>query len=137
MMTTRRYSELIALSSFEERLEYTRLSSSVGRSTFSFDRYLNQKFYTSLEWKDVRNYVLIRDDACDLGWFDRPVSHKPVIHHMNPITVEDLTSFNSDILDPEFLITVAHNTHNDIHFGAESLVPKVALVREPGDTKLW
>lgn len=136
-MLSRRYSELVRFSSFEDRFEYLRLGGGVGRATFGFDRYLNQAFYGSREWDDVRNYVIVRDNGCDLAVAGYEIGISPLIHHMNPMTVEDLVNKESWILDPEFLITTTHDTHNSIHFGAPSPYPKVVTHRTPGDTKLW
>lgn len=136
-MTTRRYSELVRLETFEERFEYLRLPGLVGRATFGFDRYINQKFYQSRQWKDVRNFVLLRDNGCDLGISGHEIGISPLIHHVNPVTVSDITHGDEWILDPEFLITTTKNTHNAIHYGVKSLVPKVTVERKPNDTKLW
>ena len=131
------YSELNKLNSFEERFEYLRLYGAVGRSTFGFDRYINQQFYRSKEWKQARDYVIIRDNGCDLGISGYEVFAGVVIHHMNPMDVSDIVHGESWILDPEYLITTTHSTHNAIHFSDVSLLPKTVLKREPGDTKLW
>lgn len=136
-MKNRRYSELEFLETFEERFEYLKLESSVGRSTFGFDRYINQQFYGSREWQDVRQYVIFRDDGCDLGAHGYEIHVGPLIHHMNPMTVEDVINRESWIIDPNYLITTTHNTHNAIHFGTRNLLPKVVIDRAPGDTKLW
>jgi hypothetical protein len=136
-MISRRYSELIRLESFEERFEYLRLQGDVGRSTFGFDRYINQKFYQSRQWKDVRNFVLLRDNGCDLGVNGHEIAVSPLIHHMNPMEASDIIHGEEWVLDPEFLITTTHNTHNAIHYGDKSLMPKVAVERKAGDTKLW
>lgn len=136
-MTIKRYSELSRLNSFEERFEYLKLSGGVGRSTFGFDRYINQQFYSSNEWHDVRNHVLIRDNGCDLGIIGYEIHVNPIIHHMNPMSIDDIINKESWILYPEFLITTTHTTHNAIHYGVESPYPKVVLGRTPGDTKLW
>jgi hypothetical protein len=131
------YAELLQYHSFEDRYNYLRLRSSVGRSTFGFDRYLNQRFYTSAEWRHVRNYVIARDNGCDLGVEDHAILDRIYIHHMNPMTVEDIEQGNEDILNPELLISVSHTTHNAIHFGDENLLRKPLVERRPGDTKLW
>lgn len=133
----RRYSELVRLDSFEERFEYLRLQGDVGRSTFGFDRYINQRFYQSREWKDLRNFVILRDNGCDLGVNGYEIGANALIHHVNPIEAADIIHGESWILDPEFLVTTTHNTHNAIHYGDKSLIPKVAVERKPGDTKLW
>ena len=136
-MRIRHYSELILHDSFEDRFEYLRLDGGVGRSTFGFDRYINQQFYTSREWHDVRSFVIVRDNGCDLGVFDREIPAGPLIHHMNPMSIDDILSKADWILDPEYLITTCHNTHNAIHYGKEDPHPKVVLERTPQDTKLW
>lgn len=131
------YSELALLDTFEERFEYLRITGSVGSATFGFDRYLNQRFYKSEAWKRARNEVIVRDNGCDLGDPDREIFDKVLIHHMNPIAPDDLEDFNPDILDPEFLITTCHATHNAIHYGDASLLTKLPQERRPGDTIPW
>lgn len=133
----RSYSELMMLDTFEERFDYLNLQGNVGFETFGSNRYLNQAFYSSKEWKDVRNVVIVRDNACDLGIPDRQLFGRITIHHMNPIEVEDLNSGSSMVLDPEYLISVSHNTHNAIHYGDVSLLDKDYSPRTPGDTLLW
>lgn len=136
-MRIRSYSELRRLETFEDRFQYLSLKGSVGASTFGFDRYLNQRFYTSKQWRDIRHHVIVRDEGCDLGVKDHEIYDRILIHHMNPITPEDITHGDSDILDPEFLITTCHATHNAIHYGDERLLPKPLVERSRGDTKLW
>lgn len=133
----RSYSELIRFETFDERFEYLKLGGGVGRSTFGFDRYINQNFYTSQEWENVRRHVIIRDGGCDLGVVGYEIHQNPLIHHMNPMSVEDILQHEAWILDPEFLITTTHTTHNNIHFGVSNKYPKVVLSRSPRDTKLW
>ncbi len=133
----RTYSELIRFSTFEERFEYLKLSGEVGVETFGVDRYLNQIFYRSKEWKKIRRDIIIRDDGCDLGMEGHDIFGKIYIHHMNPISVEDVINRSPDIFDPEFLICVSLNTHNAIHYSDESILPKLPVERKPGDTKLW
>lgn len=133
----RSYSELRSLNTFEERYRYLRLKASVGVSTFGFDRWLNQKFYGSSEWKRARDITITRDLGADLGVEGYEIFDRIVIHHMNPITLEDLDEGDPDILDPEYLITTTHNTHLAIHYSDESLLPKPFIERTPGDTKLW
>lgn len=135
----RRYSDLIQLHSFEDRFRYLSLRGTVGASTFGFDRYLNQKFYKSIEWKNIRNFVIVRDNGCDMGLLDRPIAGKILIHHMNPISSEDIElSRWDDLLNPEFLISVSMDTHNAIHYGDEKILNKTAVAeRIPGDTILW
>lgn len=133
----RTFSELSQLTSFLERFRYLQLRGEVGRATFGFDRYLNQNFYRSTQWKQVRNHVIARDQGCDLAFPDHEIHDRIYIHHMNPMRVEDIVHGNEDILEPEFLISTTHNTHNAIHYGDESLLPKPFVERRPGDTKLW
>lgn len=131
------YSELSRIDGFEERFRYLKLGGAVGRDTFGFDRYLNQEFYRSRQWKSVRSHVIARDLGCDLGVPGHEIYDQVFVHHMQPITPDDIKHSNPDILDPEYLITVAHLTHNAIHYGDESLLPKPVIERRPGDTKLW
>lgn len=114
-----------------------RLPGKVGFDTFGFDRHINQTFYRSKEWHDVRDYVLARDFVCDLGVGDYPITDRPLVHHMNPMAPEDIIRAKSWILDPEYLITVSHKTHNAIHYGDERQLPQTWVPRAPGDTKLW
>lgn len=134
---TRCYSELIKLHTFEDRFEYLRLGGEVGRSTFGFDRHINQKFYRSVEWRQLRDFVIVRDSGCDLGVLGYEIATDALIHHVNPMVVDDIIHGNEWILDPEFLITTTQTTHNAIHYGDASLLPKVVISRRPGDTKLW
>lgn len=134
---TRSYSELIRLGSLEERFRYLRLGGRVGEDTFGFDRWVNQRFYASQEWKRVRTLVITRDQGCDLGVLDYPIQGRILIHHMNPMTQRDIRQRADMILDPENLICASHNTHNAIHYGDSSLLPVVPIERRPGDTKLW
>lgn len=136
-MTTRRYSELIKLGTFKERFEYLRLDGEVGASTFGFDRYLNQVFYNSPEWKRVRCEVILRDNGCDLGMPGYEIDRHVIIHHMNPIKQKDILDRSSEIYNPEFLICVSHDTHNAIHYGDEHLLRTDPVIRRPGDTCLW
>lgn len=134
---TKTYTELSKFTTFLDRFRYLTLPGSVGESTFGHDRYINQKFYRSREWKLIRNHVIARDLGCDLGVEDHEIYDRVLIHHMNPMQVDDLIHGNADILDPEFLITTKHDTHNAIHYGDESLLPGPLIQRQPGDTKLW
>ena len=134
---TRTLSELQTLHSFEDRFRYLSLKGEVGKATFGFERYLNQKFYTSKQWRDLRHHIIVRDLGCDLGIEGYDIHSKPIVHHMNPITVKDFEDGNDMILDPEFLILTTHNTHNAIHYGDETLLTKPFVERVPGDTKLW
>src|SRR5690606_15679051 len=136
-MITRSYSELRRLNTFEERYQYLQLRGQVGNATFGYERYLNQRFYTSREWRQVREYVIARDEGLDLGFPGYEIFDRIIIHHMNPMTVEDIEHGNSDILNPEFLITTTHMTHNAIHYGDERLLPRPLVERRPGDTRMW
>ncbi len=136
-MKIRTYSELCQFGTFDERFAYLRLGGGVGRATFGFDRYVNQQFYTSREWQDVRSHVIVRDDGCDLGIPGYEINTELLIHHINPMNIEDIVNNREWILDPEFLITTVHNTHNAIHFGTISPYPKVVLERTPSDTIPW
>lgn len=136
-MIRRKYSELRRLESFEERYKYLALRGQVGELTFGVERYLNQKFYQSREWRLVRDDVIVRDMGCDLGSVGYEIYSGLYIHHMNPMTVADVRDGNPDILNPEFLITCTHQTHNAIHYGDSNLAPRNLEPRKPGDTKLW
>ena len=136
-MITRTYSDLIQLPTFEERFRYLQLNSSVGKETFGFDRYLNQNFYRSAEWKRIRDKVIIRDNGCDLGIEDRLIYGRVIIHHMNPVTDKDIVDLTSFLLNPEYLICVSHNTHNAIHYGNEDLLMKGPVIRTKNDTCPW
>ena len=133
----RTYTELIKLETFEERFDYLKLDGRVGTSTFGFDRYLNQIFYTSYAWRQVRRDVIVRDEACDLAIPSRAIFGNIRVHHMNPITVEDLELQKDIALDPEFLICVSLNTHNAIHFGNKNNLFDLPKERREGDTTLW
>lgn len=134
----RTYSELKKLKTFEERFRYLKLNGHIGIETFGFDRYLNQVFYTSPEWRNLRNHILVRDNGGDMGLLDYPINGRILVHHMNPICVKDIVDRNADILNPEYLISVGHDTHNAIHYGDESLLrTKVLVERYPGDTDSW
>lgn len=136
-MMIRTYSELSQLTTFNERFEYLRLGGRVGRSTFGFERHLNQGFYRSREWKRVREEVIVRDNGCDLGIFGYEIHYNGLVHHMNPMVPDDIIDGNEWILNPEFLIFTTKDTHNAIHYGDPSLLPRVVVERKPGDTKLW
>lgn len=134
----RTYSELIKLSTFEERYEYLKLGGAVGEETFGFDRYLNQVFYNSEEWKSVRSFVITRDQGCDLGIPDREIrGDKILVHHMNPITKEDIINRSDILLNPEYLITTVKNTHDAIHYGDENLLYQGPIERFKNDTCPW
>ena len=136
-MKIRTYSELITLPTFEERFQYLKLNGSVGRDTFGFDRYLNQIFYKSKRWLSVRDQVIIRDNGCDLGMEGYEIHGRILIHHMNPITLRDLELESDFLLDPEYLISTVHNTHNAIHYGDENLLCKAPVERTRFDTCPW
>jgi hypothetical protein len=136
-LTVRSYSELVRFSEFEDRFEYLKLGGGVGRATFGFDRHVNQTFYRSREWHDVRNFVIARDEGCDLGIPGYEIHVDILIHHMNPMRVDDILNQEDWILNPEFLITTTARTHNEIHFGSRRLTPRVVTERTPNDTKLW
>lgn len=133
----RTYSELITLPTFEERYRYLKLNGRVGEDTFGFDRYLNQIFYTSKEWRDVRDFVIVRDGGCDLGMPDREIFGKILVHHMNPIRQEDILRRSKWLLDPEYLICTIKNTHDAIHYGDESLLILAPTERTKNDTCPW
>lgn len=133
----RTYSELRRLSTFEERYAYLRLGGSVGHRTFGFDRYINQSFYHSREWKDARNVVIVRDNGCDLGVIGYEIHGDLLVHHINPINADDIQHNVGALFDPEFLITTTNATHNAIHYGDQSLLAKPLRPRSAGDTKLW
>lgn len=135
----RTYSELMSLPTFEERFKYLQLNGSVGSETFGYDRYLNQAFYgKSQEWKDIRDYVIIRDNGCDLGMEGYEIQGRIYVHHMNPINVEDIIHQSSFLINPEFLICTTHNTHNAIHYGDEGLlIPNKPIIRTENDTCPW
>ena len=134
---TKTYTELSRYLSFEDRFEYLRLHGDVGRSTFGFDRYINQQFYRSREWKTSRDVVISRDEGCDLGVPGYEINGELLVHHINPIVVDDIVHGEEWIFDPEFLITTTHTTHNAIHYSDASLLPRIVVARQAGDTKLW
>lgn len=134
----RTYSELSKLKTFRERYEYLKLDGTVGEETFGFDRYINQMFYKSEEWKRIRNYVITRDNGCDLGIQDRKIVDSVIlVHHMNPITKEDIINKNEILLDPEYLITTIKPTHDAMHYGDESLLAEDLVIRSKNDTCPW
>ena len=133
----RSYSELCTLNMFEDRYNYLQLSGAVGKDTFGFDRYLNQIFYRSQEWKSVRDKVIIRDDGCDLGVKGYEIHGRIYIHHMNPIMLKDIEQRTDLLLNPEYLISTTHSTHNAIHYGDESLLPLIPKERSANDTCPW
>jgi hypothetical protein len=133
----RRYSSLRRFETFEERYRYLRLQGSVGRKSFGFDRYVNQVFYHSREWRDVRDFVIVRDNGCDLGVDGYEIHSNILVHHMNPMDLDAIRDNDFRILDPEFLITTTHRTHNAIHYGDENQIPRRLVERRRGDTALW
>lgn len=137
--TTKSYSSLITLPTFEERFRYLKLGGSIGEETFGFDRYLNQVFYSTLEWRNFRRDMIIRDMGCDLGIQDREIGGIIILHHINPISMSDIRQRNINILlNPENVICVSFNTHNAIHYGDESILTPSSLVeRRPNDTCPW
>ena len=138
-MTTkiRSYSELVQLETFEERYEYLALRGQVGHETFGFDRWINQQFYTSTQWRNLRRDIIVRDEGCDLGVAGYDIHTRLIVHHMNPLTQGDIVHGTDHALNPEFLICTTHDTHNAIHYGDKSLLAKPYEPRRPGDTKLW
>lgn len=136
-MSIRTYSELITIPTFEERFEYLQLKGSVGKDTFGYDRYLNQVLYRSPEWKRLRNQIIIRDAGCDLACDGYDVYGKVLIHHLNPITVEDVLARSRKVFDPDNLVCVSHNTHNAIHYGDVDLLVTGPIIRTKNDTCPW
>ena len=137
-MSIKTYSEIITLHTFEERYEYLRLGGRVGEETFGFDRYLNQMFYQrDREWKEVRDYVIIRDNGCDLAIEGREINGIIIVHHMNPITIDDIVNRTKYLLDPEYLISTIKNTHDAIHYGDSSLLYTGPIERSINDTCPW
>lgn len=133
----RTYTEMMELPTFEERFRYLQLNGAVGQDTFGFDRYLNQTFYRSKEWKRIRDYVIVRDNGCDLASEGHEIYDRIYIHHMNPITVKDILHESEFLLNPDYLICVSHRTHNAIHYGDESLLYQGPIERTPNDTCPW
>ena len=136
-MSIKTYSELITLPTFEERFEYLQLKGSVGKDTFGYDRHLNQVLYRSPEWKRLRNQIIIRDAGCDLACDGYDIYDKVLIHHLNPITVEDVLARSRKVFDPDNLVCVSHNTHNAIHYGDVDLLVTGPIIRTKNDTCPW
>ena len=136
-MSIRTYSELITIPTFEERFEYLQLKGSVGKDTFGYDRYLNQALYRSPEWKRLRNQIIIRDGGCDLACDGYDIYDKVLIHHLNPITVEEVLARSRKVFDPDNLVCVSHNTHNAIHYGDMDLLVTGPIIRTKNDTCPW
>lgn len=136
-MSIKTYSELVRLPTFEERFEYLKLKGSVGKDTFGHDRYLNQVFYTSQEWRRLRDEIIIRDNGCDLGIEGREIGGKIYIHHLNPLGVNDVLTHSEYLVNPEYLICVSFETHNAIHYGDIILLPRDPIERKRNDTCPW
>lgn len=138
MMRKKTYTELSKLKSFKDRFDYLKLEGKIGVETFGHDRYLNQALYTSREWRQVKNKVIIRDCGCDLGVEGYSIGKRPIIHHMNPITMEQIANRDPEIFNPEYLITVSHQTHNALHYSDDSILSRSEPVeRKAGDTIPW
>lgn len=133
----RTYRDLSRLSTHRERFDYLKMGGVVGEATFGFERWMNQEFYRSTEWRHIRQFVIARDLGCDLAVEGYDIHDRVYVHHMNPLTKADIMNGDPAMLDPEFLICVTHRTHNAIHYGTEELLPKPMVERRPGDTKLW
>ena len=137
MPMIRTYSHLMELSTFEERFNYTKLEGKVGVDTFGFDRFLNQRFYKSDEWRSLRNKIITRDNGFDLGHPDYNIHGKIIIHHLNPITQKDIVEQSDILLNPDFMICVSLRTHNAIHYGSNNSIDPPIIYRTPNDTCLW
>lgn len=137
MKNIRKYSDLITLPTFKERYEYLRLDGIVGEETFGFDRYINQIFYKSKEWLEVRDHVIIRDNGCDLGIEGHEIHNRILIHHMNPIRKEDILNRSDILLNPEYLITTTKRTHDAIHYGDKNILLDTPIERIKNDTCPW
>lgn len=136
-MSNLSYTEAMTYSDYRDRFEYLRLSGSLGEETFGIDRYLNQRFYRSSIWRQLRNHIIVRDHGCDMAHPDYEVPGKIIIHHINPIDMDDILYGSAKLTDPDNLITVSHRTHNAIHFGDNNLLAEEYEPRRPGDTNLW
>ena len=136
-MRVRTYSELSRLTSFQDRYDYLRLNGAIGQDTFGFDRYLNQRFYRSTEWKYIRHAVIARDMGCDLGVEGHEINDRIYVHHMNPLTKDQVIHGDEGMIDPEYLISCTLNTHNAIHYGDPNSLVRLPPERRPGDTTLW
>jgi hypothetical protein len=137
MSKIRTYSELREIETFEDRFHYLKLTGVLGEKTFGFDRWINQAFYRTKQWKTVRDHVIVRDHGCDLGVPGYEIFTDLLVHHINPISMEDFKGGELWIIDPEYLITTSLQTHNAIHYGDESLLPRGPIERKVGDTTLW
>lgn len=131
------YSEMIKFPTMKERFEYCKLSQAVGDETFGYERYMNQVFYRSYEWRKIKREVILRDNGCEFGLSDYPIPGKIIVHHLNPLTQDDIITGSKYLLDPEYLICVSHLTHNAIHYGTDELLPKDYIARSPNDTVPW
>lgn len=136
-MSIRTYSEMLTFPTLEERFKYLQLKGSVGKDTFGYDRYLNQILYHSDEWKRFRNEIIIRDDGCDLACEGHEIYKRILVHHINPITVDDVVNRNPKVFDPENVVCVSHMTHNAIHYGDENLLMTTPIERSQNDTCPW
>ena len=136
-MPEKTYSKLIKFETFLERYRYLKLGGVIGNETFGFDRYVNQKFYSSKEWKSIRNAIIVRDFGCDLGVQGYEICGHIFIHHMNPISVSDIDNYSKILFDSEYLVCVSRDTHNAIHYGDENLLIKDPVIRFPNDTVPW
>jgi hypothetical protein len=133
----RTYRELIHINDFFKRFEYLKLDNQVGSITFDNNRWVNQQFYKSYEWKKLRSEIIIRDNGCDLAFDDRPINGDILIHHINPLTLDDFITCSDCLMDPDNLICVSLRTHNAIHYGSSDLLDKDPIIRKLNDTKLW
>lgn len=131
------YNDLIQLKTFEERFQYLKINGKVGEETFGLDRYINQQLYKSQKWRSTRSRIIIRDDGCDLGIDGRQLDDYIVVHHMNPIALEDIEEERDIVFDPDYLICCSTRTHRAIHFGDENLLIRDPVIRRPNDTCLW
>ena len=137
MRMIRTYSELITFPTFEERYRYLRLGGSIGDETFGFDRHINQTFYTSKDWRRFRRDIIVRDLGCDLGIEDREINGLITVHHLNPISVDDIVNGTEFLMNPEYVVCVSDNTHKAIHYGDESLLITIPMERRKNDTCPW
>lgn len=137
MGMVRSYTDLRRLDTFQDRFDYLNLQGTVGERTFGFDRWVNQRFYGSIFWSRARDAAIVRDFGCDLGILGHDIHVGLLVHHMNPLTRADIENGEEWLCDPEFLITCSHRTHNAIHYGNKSLLPRPVVARYPGDTRIW
>ena len=137
IVKTKTYSELIRLEKYMDRYQYLMLSGRVGQETFGYERFLNQSLYKSYEWRSVRDEVIVRDHGCDLGMEGYEIYGSIIVHHMNPITMDDIQNRNEDIFNPEYLVSTSFSTHNAIHYGDEGLLIAEPIIRTKNDTCPW